>query len=85
MANRKLFCVLRSESVDHFKANLEYFKKSCNSLTGNYWEVSYTILDRIEGINYLANKAKHNEYLKSNPWVAKKRYINLYKDSECIN
>ena len=66
-----------SESVEQFKINLENFKKSSNILSGNYWEVSYLILDKIEGPNYLSNKEKHNQFLKSNPWVAKKRFINL--------
>ena len=73
-----------SESIDNFKINLENYKKSSNSLTGNYWEISYLILDKIEGSNYLNNKAKHNEYLESNPWVARKRYINLYKEPEKV-
>ena len=30
------------------------------------------------GHNYILNKEIHNEYLKSNPFVAKKKFINLY-------
>ena len=42
------------------------------------WELSNEVLDRIEGNNYIENKKVHNEYLKLNPFVAKKKFINLY-------
>ena len=32
------------------------------------------VLDRIEGNNYIENKKVHNEYLKLNPFVAKKKF-----------
>ena len=35
-------------------------------------------LDRIEGNKYIEIKKVHNEYLKLNPFVAKKKFINLY-------
>ena len=31
-----------------------------------------------EGNNYIENKKVHNEYLKLNPFVAKKKLIHLY-------
>ena len=31
-----------------------------------------------QGLNYIENKKVHNEYLKLNPFVAKKKFINLY-------
>ena len=77
--------VKSAESVLSFKVKLESFKKSVTSQAINYvrsdcyfWEVSHEVLSRIEGINYLENKLKHNEYLWFNPHVAKKRFVNLY-------
>ena len=74
--------VKRSESVLIFKIKLEEFKKSKladeTATVGQFWDVSNEVLSRIEGSNYAANKAKHNEYLWFNPHVAKKRFINLY-------
>ena len=75
--------VKNSDSITSFKVRLEEFKKAnissnINSVSGNFWEVSYEVLSRIEGPSYLANKEKHNKYLSSNPHVAKKRFINMY-------
>ena len=36
------------------------------------------VLNRIESNNYIENKKVHNEYLKLNPFVARKKLINLY-------
>ena len=44
---------------------------------GYFWELSNEVLDRIENNNYMLNKEKHNVYLKSNPFVAKKKFINI--------
>ena len=41
---------------------------------GGYNEV----LIKIEGASYASNKEKHNDYLWFHPYVAKKRFINLY-------
>ena len=43
-----------------------------------FWNVSNEILVRIEGASYVSNKEKHNDYLWFHPYVAKKRFINLY-------
>ena len=66
-------------TVNSFKIALDVFKRN-NLLmdTGNFWEVSDEVLNRIEGPSYLSNKKKHNEYLFRNPIVARKRGINLY-------
>ena len=48
----------------------------CN--TGNFWEISDEVLNRIEGVNYLENKLKHNTYLKDNPIVAQRKFINIH-------
>ncbi len=57
---------------------IDFFKKECIDVTdGNFWEVTSEVLGRIEGPHYLENKEKHNIYLKANPYVAKKRFINL--------
>ena len=43
-----------------------------------FWNVSNEVLVRIEGASYVSNKEKHNDYLWFHPYVAKKRFINLY-------
>ena len=74
--------VKTSSSINVFKSILEIFKCKTKSLgiccSGNFWEISDEVLQRIEGANYLENKLKHNSYLKENPFVAKKRFINIY-------
>ena len=71
-----------SSSLNVFKSNLELFKCKTKALgmcgTGNFWEISDEVLNRIEGVNYLENKLKHNTYLKDNPIVAKKKFINIH-------
>ena len=44
----------------------------------HFWNVSNEVLTRIEGTSYVRDKEKHNEYLWLHPYVAKKRFINLY-------
>ena len=74
--------VKNSQSLDIFKSNLESFKSKTralgNSGCGNYWEISDEVLNRIEAGSYLENKIKHNEFLKENPFAAKKKFINLH-------
>ena len=71
-----------AQSIDSFKFMLEGYK--LGHLNGyvidtvNFWELSNEVLDRIEGNNYIENKKVHNYYLKLNPFVAKKQFINLY-------
>ena len=48
-----------------------------------FWNVLNEVLGKIERTNHVINKEfKHNEYLKLNPRVAKKRYINLYSSGK---
>ena len=65
-----------AQSIDNFKFMLEGYKlRHINGNvidTGNFWELSNEVLDRIEG----NNKKVHNNYLKLNPFVAKKKFIN---------
>ena len=70
-------------SVDDFKAKLEKFKLSvnCGKIAvheGQFWEISYKVLSRIEDDKYLENKLVHNRYLALHPFVAKKKFINLH-------
>ena len=44
-----------------------------NERPGNFWELSDAVLSRIEGANYADNKSSHNEFLKQNPHVAKRK------------
>ena len=43
-----------------------------------FWELSDAVLSRIEGANYADNKSSHNEFLKRNPYVAKRKFINMH-------
>ena len=74
--------VKNSSCLNGFKSGLETFKNHTKSLgicdSRNFWELSDEVLNRIEGENYLENKAKHNIYLKENPFVAKKKFINIH-------
>ena len=69
-----------SDSVTDFKINLEKFKKeSVDQSCNNFWEVSNVILDKIEGNpNYLSRKEKFKAYLLENPFVARKKGINIF-------
>ena len=73
--------VKNATSLNSFKYCLENFKKeylkSGLTNTQNYWECSNEVLSRIECGEYLRNKEKHNDYLKLNKFVAKKKFINL--------
>ena len=71
--------VKNADSVLNFKIKLENFKTEniSKSNTGNFWEVSDEVIFRIEGTNYLENKERHNEYLRNNTHVAKKRFVNI--------
>ena len=42
-----------------------------------FWKVSETVLSKIEGKSYLDNKTRHNEYLSTNPFAARKLFINM--------
>ena len=74
--------VKNSQSVNCFKSNLDNFKYVCLNLggreQGHFWELSFEVLNRIESNNYLLKKESHNEYLKLNPYVAKKKFINIH-------
>ena len=74
--------VKNSSDLNCFKSGLEAYKNKCINLgeceQGNFWELSYEVLKRIERLNYLNNKDIHNKYLKENPFVAKSKFINIY-------
>ena len=72
--------VKMSENVLDFKINLAKYKShSVNCSINNFWEVSNMIIDKIEGNpRYLENKNKFNSYLRENPYVARKKGINIY-------
>ena len=76
--------VKMSESVNSFKANLESHKRHSvadiyHNNTGHYWEVSGHVMDRIESPSYLAGRPAFREYLISNPWIAKRKKINIFQ------
>ena len=73
--------VKNASSLNIFKNALDDYKNDCLSSgfyrVGNYWDLSYEILNRIEDNSYLDNKQLFNEYLKDNPFVAQKKFINI--------
>ena len=46
--------------------------------TGNYWEVSNIVHNKIEGPNYNQNKQVQNEFLRNNASVSKREGINIF-------
>ena len=80
--NRLPSDVKMASSLNMFKSNLELYKNKTRALgisgSGNYWEISDDVLNRIEGGSYLKNKMRHNEFLKDNPFAAKRKFINLH-------
>ena len=75
-----------SLNVDSFKANMELYKQTSLSDTynvgdiglGNFWEVSDHVLNRIEPPSSVLGRPAFCEYMMENPWVAKRRGINLF-------
>ena len=61
--------------------NFYNYKNDCLSSgfyrVGNYWDLSYEVLNCIEDNSYVDNKQLFNEYLKDNPFVAQKKFINI--------
>ena len=72
------FCKV-SSSIDSFKINLDRYKNSnyMSGKSGNFWEVSDLILQKIEGKGYLDCKFQHNSYLFDNPSIASRKGINI--------
>ena len=65
-------------NINSFENLLESYKLDCissaNERPENFWELSDAVLSRIEGANYADNKSSHNEFLKRNPYVAKRKF-----------
>lgn len=77
--NKLPYSVRDSPNIESFKVNLEKYKKESVLLdTGNFWDVSVNVINKIEGPSYLKNKALQNAYLVDNPEVARRRGINLF-------
>ena len=74
--------VKNASSLNIFKNALDSYKNDCLSSglyrSGNYWNLSYEVLNRIEDNFYLDNKQLFNEYLKDNPFVAQRKFINIH-------
>ena len=75
-----------STSINNFKVNLAGYKDKCieniySGNTGNYWEVSEKVLSRIESPSYLSGRPTFMKYLEENPFVARKKGINVYKST----
>ena len=74
--------VKNASSLNIFKNALDNYKNDylCSGFyrAGNYWDLSYEVLNRIEDNSYLDDKQLFNEYLKDNPFVAQKKLINIH-------
>ena len=57
--------------------------ESANSINSDhFWDVSRQIIDKIEGNpNCSLNKNKFNKFLLENPYVARKKGINIKMDT----
>ena len=76
-----------STSVDSFKCSLEAYKSAnidnrFQPSTNCFWEVSEHVLSRIETPAALAGRSALVDYWSENPWVAKKKGINLFVSSK---
>ena len=67
-----------SKNVDSFKKNLEIHKKNSINTGNNYWDISEEVLAKIEATTSEASRCNYVEYMKENPWVAKRRGINIW-------
>ena len=74
--------VKNASSLNIFRNALDNYKNDCLSSgfyrAGNCWDLSCEVLNRIEDNSYLDNKQLFNEYLKDNPFVAQKKFINIH-------
>ena len=50
--------------------------------TNCFWEVSEHVLSRIETLAALAGRSALVDYWSENPWVAKKKGVNLYVNNK---
>ena len=70
-------------SLNVFKTNLEVIKSKTKALgdidscPGNFWKISDEFIIRMERVNYLENKIRHNSFLKDNLIVAKKKFVDI--------
>ena len=79
--NKLPISVKDSCSVDEFKCRLESFKNDCIKGGHNsiyyYWNISDVVLSKIETVSYLENRQQQVDYLKTRPFLSKKRFFNL--------
>ena len=67
-----------SENVNTFKGNLCKYKKQYHNKSGNFWEVSGEVLNRIETPSYVQGRESFTTFVKENKWYAKKMHINIH-------
>ena len=65
--------VKMAETVCDFKTRLEAYKQLNIDRTGNYWELSNSVFDRIND----SGREQHVDFLMENPYIAKRKGINL--------
>ena len=76
-----------STSVDSLKCSLEAYKSAnidnrFQPNTNCFWGVSEHVLSRIETPAALAGRSALVDYWSENPWVAKKKGVNLYVNNK---
>ena len=65
--------VKSAKDVTDFKKRLENFKSRNLNKPGNYWELSDKIFDSIND----ENRQSFAEFMIENPYIAKRRYVNV--------
>ena len=70
--------VKASKTVEHFKINLEKYKRECFEVGNNYWDVSNDVLNKIEGGVSADNRSRYVQYMKNNPWTARSIGVNTW-------
>ena len=66
-----------SKSVENFKINLDKHKRTSINVGQNYWDVSEELLGKIESVTSDSSRNNYVEFMRDNPWVAKRRGINV--------
>ena len=69
--------VKKSKNVENFKVNLDIHKKNCVSVSDNYWDISEEVFKKIESTTSEKSRCGYVEFMKENPWIAKRRGINI--------
>ena len=65
--------VKSAPNVEAFKNRLQNYKNRSLSVSGNFWELSDKIFEKINDVN----REQYTGFFIDNPDIAKRRHINL--------